>query len=488
MGRNAQPKGAQVVRGDRRHGTGAFGRWFPVVLVLAILACAGAAYRFDLGQRWFGTGEPDPDTAPAAVEPPSGLELPALTQPAAVASPLPGAGTLSPAKVRRAVGRFLRDRDLGKSVHAVVAGMSGRPALSVGADPAKPASTTKLLTATAALDALGPDHEFETTVVGDGAGRIVLVGGGDPFLERRPVSGWPRGADVASLARKTATALDERGRGKVRVSYDDSLFSGPAENPNWRKDYVPDGVVSPITALWVDEGRDASGFGRVADPSAEAAAEFARALERAGIRVVGEPARERAERGAPVLARATGAPLAQVVERVLEVSDNEGAEVLARHVGLAVSGKGSSAAGTDAVISTLRRLGVRTAGAEVYDGSGLSRKNRIDPDTLVDVLRLASSEDHPDLRSTVTGLPVAGFTGSLAFRFSEAPVPGRGRVRAKTGTLTGVSALAGVATDLDGVPMVFALVADRVKLRDTLDAQEALDDLAAALGACHCAA
>ncbi len=189
-----------------------------------------------------------------------------------------------------------------------------------------------------------------------------------------------------------------------------------------------------------------------------------------------------------MLARATGAPLAQVVERVLEVSDNEGAEVLARHVGLAVAGKGSSAAGTDAVISTLRRLGVRTAGAEVYDGSGLSRKNRIDPDTLVDVLRLAASEDHPDLRSTVTGLPVAGFTGSLAFRFSEAPVPGRGRVRAKTGTLTGVSALAGVATDLDGVPMVFALVADRVRLRDTLDAQEALDDLAAALGACHCAA
>ncbi len=477
-----------MVRGDRRHGSGAFGRWFPVVLVLAILACAGAAYRFDLGHRWLGTGEPDPDTAPAAVEPPSGLELPELTRPAAVASPLPGAGTLSPAKVRRAVGRYLRDRDLGKSVHAVVAGMSGRPALSIGSDPAKPASTTKLLTATAALQELGPDHVFETTVVRGGAGRVVLVGGGDPFLERRPGPGWPKHADVASLARGTAKALDERGRGKVRVAYDDSLFTGPAENPNWRKDYVPDGVVSPITALWVDEGRDSSGFGRVADPSAEAADEFARALERAGIRVVGRPARLRAEPGAPVLARATGAPLAQVVERVLAVSDNEAAEVLARHVGLAVSGKGSSAAGTDAVVSTLRRLGVRTAGAEVYDGSGLSRKNRIDPDTLVDVLRLAASDDHPDLRPTVTGLPVAGFTGSLAFRFSDTPGPGRGRVRAKTGTLTGVSALAGVATDLDGVPMVFALVADKVKLLDTLDAREALDDLAAALGACHCAA
>jgi D-alanyl-D-alanine carboxypeptidase/D-alanyl-D-alanine-endopeptidase (penicillin-binding protein 4) len=249
---------------------------------------------------------------------------------------------------------------------------------------------------------------------------------------------------------------------------------------------VPDGVVSPITALWVDEGRDASGFGRVADPSAEAASEFARALERAGVKVVGRPAPEDAGADAKVLARATGVPLGQVVEQVLAVSDNEAAEVLARHVGLAVAGKGSSAAGTDAVLATLRQLGVRTANAKVYDGSGLSRENRIDPDTLVDVLRLASSADQPDLRSVLTGLPVAGFTGSLTFRFDNAPEPGRGRVRAKTGTLTGVSALAGVATDLDGVPMVFALVADRVKLRDTLEAQQTLDDLAAALGACHC--
>lgn len=461
-----------------------------MVLVLAILACAGAAYRFDLGHRWFGTGDPDPDTAPAAVEPPEGLDLPALTRPAPVADPLPDAGTLSPEKVRRAVDRFLRDRDLGKSVHAVVAGMDGGPpALSFGADPGMPASTTKLLTATAALDTLGPDHTFETTVVGGGANRIVLVGGGDPFLARRPESsGWPHGADVMSLAHRTAAALHQRGRGKVRVGYDDSLFTGPAENPKWRRSYVPDGVVSPITALWVDEGVDASGFGRVADPSADAAAEFVRAIERSGIRVLGKPAPERAGRGAPVLARVTSAPLAEIVEQVLSVSDNEGAEVLARHVGLAVSGKGSSAAGADAVLSTLRRLSVHTDGATVYDGSGLSRKDRIDPDTLVDVLRVASSRNHPDLRPVLTGLPVAGFTGSLALRFDDAPVPGRGHVRAKTGTLTGVSALAGVATDLDGVPLVFALIADRVKLRDTLDARDALDDLAAALGSCHCAA
>ena len=103
------------------------------------------------------------------------------------------------------------------------------------------------------------------------------------------------------------------------------------------------------------------------------------------------------------------------------------------------------------------------------------------------MLRVASSDDHPDLRATITGLPVAGFTGSLTYRFADTPVPGRGRVRAKTGTLTGVSSLAGVVTDLDGVPMAFAIMADRVRLPNTLDAREAADDFAAALGSCHCA-
>ena len=103
------------------------------------------------------------------------------------------------------------------------------------------------------------------------------------------------------------------------------------------------------------------------------------------------------------------------------------------------------------------------------------------------MLQVAASTAHPELRAVVTGLPVAGFTGSLADRFDGASPQSRGRVRAKTGTLTGVSALAGIATDADGDPLVFALVADRVKLLKTLDARDALDDAAAALGACRCA-
>lgn len=458
---------------DRRHGrsgrAGAFVRWFPVVVVLAILAVA-------IGAWWADRPEPgpDPQDEPAAVLPPEGVELPGLVPPGPVAQPVDESLVASPAKVRRQVEPFLRDRDLGRRVHVVVAGLaSGRAVFSSGADPAMPASTTKLLTTTAALEVLGPEAVFTTSVVRVG-NRVTLVGGGDPLLAL---------ADVNRLARGTAQALLDEGIRRPRLAYDDSLFTGPDFSPHWPDSYRLD-VVSPISALWVDEGRVPVFPGRTADPAGVAARDFSAALARAGVRPQGPP-RPGTAAGAEV-ASVDSEPVAAIVEHIVETSDNEAAEVLLRHVGREVSGAATFAAGSRAVADVLRRLGVATPGLRLYDGSGLSRDNRIDPDTLVDVLRVAASADHPGLRATVTGLPVAGFTGSLAYRFDDATSPGR--VRAKTGTLRGVSALAGIATDLDGVPLVFAVVADKVRYLDTLEARDTVDDLAAALGACHCAA
>ena len=226
---------------------------------------------------------------------------------------------------------------------------------------------------------------------------------------------------------------------------------------------MPDGVVAPIRALWVDEGRPADGSGRVADPSQTAASYFAAELRATGLVVTGSPTPHRAGAGATPVAQVESAPLSQIVERVLSVSDNEAAEVLGHQVGVATVGRGSFPGGVAGVEQATAELGVPLQGAVLYDGSGLSRDDRLDPATLVAVLRLAASDDHPDLRPVLTGLPVAGFTGSLEYRFTDTPPPARGRVRAKTGTLTGVSALAGVATDLDGTTVVFVLVADRVR-------------------------
>ena len=235
---------------------------------------------------------------PPVVAPPPGLELPLGRAPGAVADPLAERPRLDPAAVRRAVLKYLRDPDLGRHVLAVVAPLGGgAPAYTLGDGLAVPASTTKVVTSAAALYALGGDHVFETTVVRDGRDRVILVGGGDPLLASTPDdedTAYPPRADVVTLARRTAKSLKRQGIRAVRLGYDAGLFTGPAVNPNWRADYIPDAVVSPTSALWVDEGRPASGYGRVADPAASAAGAFAVALGDAGIKVQGAPEEARA--------------------------------------------------------------------------------------------------------------------------------------------------------------------------------------------------
>lgn len=468
-------------RRDVRHGS-RLAFWLPVLLVLAILGGAGTAY-------WLDRDQPDPSKDPEQVAAPPGLELPPLTDPSPVA--VAATGAADPAKVRRALAPLLKDDDLGPHVLATVSGLDATPLLDRGAGTAVPASTLKLLTAAAALETMGPDHTFATTVVSAGPRRIVLVGGGDPLLSAaRPArDAYPRPADVPTLARATALELEASGTTRVRLGYDASLFTGPDVSPHWPRSYIPDGVVAPIQSLWVDEGRPASGDGRVDDPAQAAATVFAGALARAGIEVVGVPTPQTADPAATELARVTSPPLSQIVERTLLTSDNEAAEVLARQVAIATGADASFAGGAAAVLDTVAGLGVATTDATTYDGSGLSRDNRLTPETLTGLLDVAGSVEHPTLRPVLTGLPVAGFNGSLSERFTEtSDKEGRGSVRAKTGTLTGVSGLAGTVTDRTGTPMVFAVLADDIALLDTLDARAALDDIASALAACRCAA
>lgn len=474
-----------------------------VSAALALLLVAGVA-GWQLG--WFDRfldddpAPPGPED-PATVAPPPDVDVPPVAKPRPVAPAADTRVRLDLAAVESALTANLTDRDLGRHVLAAVAPLEGGTAydyVSSGADLAIPASTTKVVTSAAALSLLGPDHVFTTRTVltgGGGAPQLVLVGGGDPFLLSSPQAQWgtstpatvsPPKADVVTLARRTARALVADGVRKVRLGYDDSLFSGPSENPAWRADYIPDGVVSPITALWVDEGRDPIGYGRVANPSLTATVLFEKALVAAGISVVGSP-QPASARGGDDVAAVDSAPLAQIVQRVLEVSDNEASEVLLRHIGLADGGDGSFVGGQAAVQRVLKANGIKMRGSVLYDGSGLSRENLMSPQLLVDVIRWAASDEHPELRAVLSGLPVAGFTGSLADRFDHGAAEGPGRVRAKTGTLTGVTSLAGIAVDLDGSLLVFALMADRVRPSRSGLAQVAMDDAASTLGACTCA-
>ena len=280
------------------------GRWLrrtTAGLVVAVLAAALLTYRFDLGGRWFGFDYPSPVTEPAQVLPPAGLTLPAAARPAPVARAA-AEGPADGAAVRRAVAGLVGRKKLGPHVDVAVAQMSdGKVVYRHGTGSVTPASTMKLLTTVAALQALGPDHRFTTSVVATPQSpRIVLVGGGDPLLARAPSTdgSYPARADLDTLARATARSLKAIGRSRVRLGYDTSLFSGPSVNPHWEPSYIPDRVISPITPLWVDEGRVGPGErDRSADPAAAAAQAFATALGKHGVTVQGKPTPPSADSG-----------------------------------------------------------------------------------------------------------------------------------------------------------------------------------------------
>lgn len=459
--------------------------WAAPALVLLILAVAGVASWVELGDR-LGLAAPDPLEEPALVEPPGGIDLPPPSPARPVAQEVPGT-PLDPTAVRSAVAGLVDARRLGPRFALQVTDVDGAVAYRTGPARVVPASTTKLLTAAAALEVLGGDHRFETVVRRQGR-TLVLVGGGDPLLQRAPDPdvGYPEErADLRTLARRVASAVGGARAPRLRLQYDESLFSGPSASPSWPDDYVRDDVVSPISALWADQGRDSDGSGaRVRDPARSAARVFGAHLQDLGVRVGPPTPAPRAE--GTVVGRVRSAPLVQVVQEVLETSDNEAAEVLLRHVALQRGLPGSFAGGVRAATDVLAQLGVRMDGVRWYDGSGLSRRNRLPVRTLVEVMVTALAQ--PQLSRVVEGLPVAGFTGSLSDRFVLRSVPGLGRVRAKTGTLTGVSGLAGVVTGRDDAVMVYVALADRLRETDTLWARARLDRISAALAGCRCRA
>jgi len=445
-----------------------------VVLALVVLA-GGATYALGWIDHWRGTDVP---VAPT----PTPLALTPLTVGSTQVAATHDAGTPKAKAVRRALAGPLGDERLGKRVHAVVAPLSGGPVLAENATLATPASTTKLLTTSAALETLGSDHRFTTTVTRSGT-RLTLVGGGDPLLSSD---------DLAGLARTTARGLRADGVATVRLAYDTSLFTGPSVSPHWPKTYVPEDVVAPISPLSVDEGHEPGYDGelgtedddRTTDPAGDAARAFAADLRKAGITVKGTPGSGRA-RGS-VVARHASEPLGRIVEHTLQYSDNEAAEILARQVGLETGEGGSFTGGVRGVVATLGDLGVPASDIRLHDGSGLSRQDLINPLAIADVLQAAAGGGHPELSAVLSGLPVAGFEGSLATRFEDDSRTTLGDVRAKTGTLTGVHALAGIVTDTRGTPMVVVLMADRVSDTGGLDARDALDEAMAALTSCDC--
>ena len=402
--------------------------------------------------------------------------------PVAAAAPLPSPGSLA----TRLAG-LMRGSGLGADLSGtVIDPMTHRTLFASRADqPAVPASTTKLTTSTAVLAAVGPGHRITTDVVRAG-NSVVIVGGGDPTLTTSaPKNAYPRPATLTDLAAQTASALKAQGVRRVRVDYDVSAYAGRTSGPGWKPNYFSEGDVAPVSALELDEGRVAPGSPtRVANPPRIAADAFARQLTRRGIAAtIGR--QTKAPAGARKLASVQSPPISALVERLLTDSDNDIAEAMARQTAMKLGKPATFQGGAAAVHQVLASLGL-AAGINTVDGSGLSPLNRITPNGLARLLAFdASSTTHPEVRTVMSGMPIAGFSGTLAHRYGTGTAAaGRGVVRAKTGTLDGVNTLAGVVYDTDGRLLAFAFMANRVQ--SPAVALAALDSLAGTLAGCGC--
>ena len=188
------------------------------------------------------------------------------------------------------------------------------------------------------------------------------------------------------------------------------------------------------------------------DAPAWAATAFRRSLERRGIAVEGrvrttyDSTAFGAARAQPPLAEHLSRPLPDILRPILESSQNWFADLLLKTLGREYRGSGSFAAGLDVerrfLIDSLR---VDSTQFDVVDGSGLSSSDLVTPRAFVQLLR--RMREHPRAQPFLEGLPVAGRSGTLRFRFRDTPL--EGRVRAKTGSISRVNALAGYL-ELDG--------------------------------------
>lgn len=453
-----------------------------VALVLGTIGYLGVG----AGRQYLADRSFHPVRVPGPSAGPPGIAALLAQAPAAPAAARarPNAPVPTAAGVAAALAGPLADPELGPSVAGQVfdAGTGARLFDQRSAESVAPASTAKLLTAAAILSVRTAGDRFATRVLaGAEPGTVVLVGGGDPTLSAAPAGQPTRYADAAritDLAARVRTALG--GTAVRRVLVDDSAFTGPGSAPGWDPVDTPSSYASLITATMVDAGRDSADAEiRSSAPELAAGNALADALGGAEVDLGSAPA------GARVLGQVRSAPVDVLVEQMMRTSDNVIAEVLARQVAIASSRPASFTGAAEAVRTVLATAGIEI-GTGMVDGSGLSVQDRIPAAALARTLLTTLDAGHSRLRPLLSGLSIAGWDGTLVEedRFSGPAAIAAGRVRAKTGTLTGVSGMAGLVTDADGRLLVFSFVADQAGAQDP--SRVAVDGLVAALARCGC--
>lgn len=355
----------------------------------------------------------------------------------------------------------------------------------------EPASTTKTLTAFAAVHTLEMSGTLDTEVYlthADTSPTIVLQGHGDMLLGegQNDPSHINGRAGLATLAQNTAQSLRQRGIDQVALAVDDSLFGDDNTSTALEQNNDGDAMYTPLSSMAVDGGR--MRYGLTADPDAftdyptlsrttasDAAQTFRSLLTQQGITVTDSSDTSGAETSARI-AKVSSAPLNEVMAFMLRHSDNTLAELFARLTALKLGLGNSMDADIQAVVQVLRANDIPTDGLHLTSCSGLAAGTRLRIPTLLAVQRSLVGLDDGGA-AEIEGLSVPGLTGTARNRAANDDIKGLARV--KTGSLGGVRALVGNVSREHGGVLLFAVIVNDSS--DELAANNAIDDFMAGL-------
>ncbi|WP_238418961.1 D-alanyl-D-alanine carboxypeptidase/D-alanyl-D-alanine-endopeptidase [Gordonia sp. 'Campus'] len=418
----------------------------------------------------------EPELPPGVPPQPAAVAVDPRIDPVVATAPEP-----TPSGISRSIAPALRDPALGELTGMISDSLTGQVLWTRDpGQPRIPASNDKVLSAAAFLEAMPHDQRLTTTVVAGDNGQVILKGAGDPTLSAQPAdadtfyTGPGRIADLAAQ-------IERAGLPVTSVAVDLSAFSGPTMDTTWDRRDIQGGDIAPVESVMVDGARlePLDEY----SPRSPTPGRMAGEALAAALGVEGPVTEVTAPAGDRVIAKVTSAPLVTRVNDMLRYSDNVLAETLAIELSVHRGGPPTHAGGVDAVEQVLSSMfPEQWAGTTLQDASGISYANRTTPELLDAVMTAASGPSRPALRPMLDGLPIAAGTGTLADRF-PATTPGAGWVRAKTGTLTGVSSLTGIVQTVDGRVLSFALMSGGTS---PADARPALDAVVGQLRECGC--
>ena len=438
--------------------------WLASVLgVVFLLLATGAVFAgISAGSGGASAVTPTESNAPPRVQP-SAIPAGSILRTCSVSSQAAAVPGLAASVVNVATGEVLFDRN--------------------GTTPASPGPVTKILTAAAAIQALGASTQLSTKVVlGSSPGTIVLVGGGDPTLSTTSNSFYEGAPLMDDLAVAAMTKYDELyPTTPVTQIVLDSTMWDPADNweSSWPTSLRSQGYLPFITALMVDGARSdptQAVSSRSSDPIARAGEAFAAAAGLGG----GVTFSRGSALGTTVLAEVKSQPISTLVAQMLEWDDDTLAEMLARVVAKTSGLNGGTSSAGQALAGTVGAFTiVPVPTLNIKDGSGESPLSTVAPQFIAQVLALAKT-DGMGLGVVYSSLSEAG-SGELSGRFTGANTVPDGAILAKAGTIDNQRSLAGVANSADGTSLAFAFYA----IGDGSNAtRDAVETLATAVYAC----